>query len=89
MGACVTEEQAITRAQYPDLVYSQSGTLYDILTDAPQPGTTKAPPTHAVDGVIGSVSQNSKKYSNGKQKSNSSNNTSTNPAHPILVKPRR
>ena len=54
--------------------------LYDILTDAPRPGTTKAPPTPVVDGVIGSVSQNSKKSSNGKQKANSSNNTSANPA---------
>ena len=65
MGACVTEEQAITRAQYLDLIYSQSGTLYDILPDAPRFGTSKAPPTPAVDGVIGSVSQNSKKSSNG------------------------
>ena len=81
MGACVTEEQAIARAQYLDLVYSQSSTLYDILTDAPRPGTSKSPPTPAVDGVIGSVSQNSQKSSNGKQKSNSSNN-STLPAPP-------
>ena len=35
MGACVTEEQAISYAQYLDLVYSQSGALYDILPDAP------------------------------------------------------
>ena len=35
MGRCVTEEQAIARAQYLYLVYSQLGTLYDILTDAP------------------------------------------------------
>lgn len=27
MGGCVTKEQAIARAQYVDLVYSQSGTL--------------------------------------------------------------
>jgi hypothetical protein len=31
MGGIVTEEQAITRAQYLDLVYSQSGTLYDLI----------------------------------------------------------
>jgi hypothetical protein len=31
MGGAVTEEQAITWAQYLDLVYSQSGTLYDFL----------------------------------------------------------
>ena len=35
MGACVTKEQAIAHAQYLDLVYSQSSTLYDILPDAP------------------------------------------------------
>ena len=49
--------------------------LYDIFLDAPHSGTSKAPPTPVVDGVIGSVSQNSKKSSNGKQKSNSSNNS--------------
>jgi hypothetical protein len=36
MGGCVTEEQAIARAQYLDLVYSQSGTLYELLPNAPQ-----------------------------------------------------
>lgn len=80
MGACVTEEQAIARAQYLDLIYSQSDMLYDILPDAPWFRTSKALPTPTVDGVIGSVSQNSKKYSNGKQKSNSSNNAPANPA---------
>ena len=74
MGACVIKEQAIARAQYLDLVYSQSGTLYDILTNAPRLGTSKAPATPSVDGVIGFVSQTSRKSSNGKEKSNSSNN---------------
>ena len=32
MGGAVTEEQAISRAQYLDLVYSQSGTLYDLIS---------------------------------------------------------
>ena len=75
MGACVTEEQAIARAQYLDLVYSQSGTLYDYLPDAPRPGTSKAPPTPIVDGIIGSVHSSSKKNSAnpGKQKSSASN----------------
>ena len=31
MGGAVTKEQAITWDQYLDLVYSQSGTLYDLL----------------------------------------------------------
>ena len=72
MGACVTEEQAIVHAQYLDLVYSQSGTLYDYLSDAPRLGTSKAPPKPSVDGVIGSVNASSKKSSvnPGKQKLN-------------------
>jgi hypothetical protein len=56
MGGVVTEEKAISRAQYLDLVYSQTGTLYDLIPDAPRPSTnpTPTPPTtsHAVDGVI-------------------------------------
>ena len=61
MGACVTEEQAIARAQYLDLVYSQSGTLYEYFPDAPRHGQPKAPPKPSVDGVIGSVNSSSKK----------------------------
>jgi hypothetical protein len=57
MGAVVTEEQAISRAQYLDLVYSQMGTLYDLLPDAPRPSTSATSTTpaasHAADGVIG------------------------------------
>jgi hypothetical protein len=33
MGGVVIEEQEINRAQYLDLVYSQTGTLYDLLPD--------------------------------------------------------
>jgi hypothetical protein len=57
MGGVVTEEQAISRAQYLDLVYSQMGTLYDLLPDAPRPSTSATSTTpaasHAADGVIG------------------------------------
>jgi hypothetical protein len=57
MGGVVTEEQVIIRAQYLDLVYSQMGTLYDLLSDAPCPSTTTTSMTpaasHVVDGVIG------------------------------------
>lgn len=60
MARCVTEEKAITRAQYLDLVYSQSGTLYEMLPDAPRPSSdlmaSKSPATPPVYGVIGSVS---------------------------------
>ena len=56
MGGVVTKEKAISRVQYLDLVYSQSGTLYDLIPHAPQPTTnpsrnaTKPP----VDGILGS-----------------------------------
>jgi hypothetical protein len=57
MGGVVTEEQAISRAQYLDLVYSQTSTLYELLPDAPRPSTTATSTTpstsHAADGVIG------------------------------------
>ena len=39
MGGAITEEQPISRAQYLDLVYSQSGTLYDLIPQAPHPST--------------------------------------------------
>ena len=35
MGGVVTKEQAISRAQYLDLVYSQYDTLYDLIPHAP------------------------------------------------------
>jgi hypothetical protein len=57
MGGVVTKEQAISHAQYLDLVYSQTYTLYDLIPDAPRPSTnpTPTPPiaSHVVDGMIG------------------------------------
>jgi hypothetical protein len=57
MGGVVTEEQAISHAQYLDLIYSQMGTLYDLLPDAPRPSTSATSTTpaasHTADGVIG------------------------------------
>jgi hypothetical protein len=57
MGGVVTEEQVISRAQYLDLVYSQTIALYDLIPDAPRPSTnpTPTPPTnsHVANGVIG------------------------------------
>ena len=58
MSRAVTEEDVIRCAQHLDLIYSQSGTLYDIIPNAPRPSkdiprTTLG--TH-VDGMIGSVS---------------------------------
>lgn len=60
MGGCITEEQAIARVEYLDLVYSQSGTLYELLPNAAwpssDPAASNSPVVPPVDGVIGSVS---------------------------------
>jgi hypothetical protein len=37
MGGVITEEQAISHAQYLDLVYSQMGTLYELIPNDPCP----------------------------------------------------
>jgi hypothetical protein len=55
MGGVVTEEKAISRAQYLDLVYSQMGTLYDLLPDAPHPSTSATSTTPATSHVAGGV----------------------------------
>ena len=57
MGGAVTEEQAISRAHYLDLVYSQSGTLYDLLLNVALATTDPSKPLSSshVDGVIGFV----------------------------------
>jgi hypothetical protein len=56
MGGVITEEQAISHAQYLDLVYLQTGTLYDLIPDAPRPSMNSTPTTpvasHVVDGMI-------------------------------------
>ena len=51
------EEQAVSWAQYLDLVYSQSKTLYDLIPQAPHPSTDPAkPPAEVpVDGIVGSI----------------------------------
>ena len=57
MGSVVTEEQAISRAQYLDLVYSQSENLYDLIPQAPHPSIdpAKPPAETPVDGIVGSI----------------------------------
>ena len=57
MGNAVTEEQDIIRAQYLDLVYYESSTLYDLIPNTPHPNTnpTKPPAENPVDGVLGSI----------------------------------
>ena len=61
MSGAVIEEDVIKCAQHPDLIYCQSGTLYDIIPNAPRPSNDiprMTPGPHA-DGVIGFVSTNS------------------------------
>jgi hypothetical protein len=57
MGGFFMEERAISCSQYLDLVYSQTGTLYDLLPDAPRRSTSANSTTpavsHATDSVIG------------------------------------
>ena len=57
MGGVITEEKDISRSQYLDFVYSQSGTLYDLIPQAPHPSTDppKPPAEVPVDGVVGSI----------------------------------
>ena len=57
MGGVVTEEQDIIQSQYLDLVYSQSGTLYDLILQALRPSTDPAkPPVETpIDGIVGSI----------------------------------
>ena len=57
MDDAITEGHAIIQDQYLDLVYSQSRTLYDLITHAPHPSTDPAkPPIELlVDHVVGSI----------------------------------
>ena len=57
MGSFITEEKGIGWAQYLDLVYSQSGTLYDLIPQAPRPSTNlaKSLAEVLVDGIVGSI----------------------------------
>ena len=79
-GGVVTEEQVIARAQYLDLVYTQSDTLYDKIPDAPRPEFSIPPPpksnsdSHAGDGVIGTENTKSIKASSKKTRKNSDQN---------------
>lgn len=58
LGGAVTEDQFIRHSQHLDLIYSQSGTLYDVILNAPHnsnASTTQHPGAHA-DGIIGATS---------------------------------
>lgn len=67
MGGDVTEEWAIARAQYLDLVYSQSGTLYNLIPHAPHPTTDPSRPIAqpSADGLVVSVTNQQESKSNG------------------------
>jgi len=60
-GGVVTVDQVISHAQYLDLIYTQFGTLYHKIPNAPRPVFTVPPPplskdSHVDDSVIGSSS---------------------------------
>ena len=58
-GGIVTEEKVITRAQYLDLIYTQSRMLYEKIPNAPRSNFTVPPPSkdsHAGDAMIGTES---------------------------------
>ena len=61
MGSVVTEDQAISSAQYMDLVYYQSETLYDLIPQDPHPSIdpSKPPAENLVDGVVSSIQPSS------------------------------
>jgi hypothetical protein len=88
MGGVVTKEQVISHAQYLDLVYSQTGTLYDLIPGAPHPSTnpTPTPPIvfHVVDGVIGTfhTETQSKQASHSNPKSTTYNVQNVTPPTP-------
>jgi hypothetical protein len=77
MGGVVMEEQAISRGQYLDLVYSQTSTLYELLPDAPHPSTSTTSTTpstsQAADGVIGTFHSQPHSASRKNHKTASSN----------------
>jgi len=57
MGGTITEEETIAQAQYLDLVYSQSSTLYEFLPNVSRANVdpSKSSPVSHADGVIGSI----------------------------------
>jgi hypothetical protein len=88
MGGVIIKDHVISHAQYLDLVYSQTSTLYDLIPDAPRPSTnpTPTPPvaSHVVDGMIGTfhTETQSKQASHSNPKSNTTNVQNTPPPTP-------
>ena len=79
-GGVITEEQVIAHAQYLDLIYTQSGMLYDKIPYAPRPEFSVPPPpksnkdSHAGEGVIGTTSTKTTKATSKKARTVSSQN---------------
>jgi hypothetical protein len=92
MGGFITKEKAISRAQYIELIYSQMGTLYELIPNAPCPSTnpTPTPPvaSHTTNGVIDTfhTETQSKQSSHTNPKSTSSNVQNTPNLSPSLGK---
>jgi hypothetical protein len=87
MGGLVIEEQAISQAQYLDLVYSQSGTLYDLLLNVARANTdpSKTSSSSHADGVIGSVK--TKYFSKSTTPSSTSPQTQTSEVNAVQSAP--
>ena len=70
-GGVVIEEQVIAQAQYLELVYTHSGTLYEKNLDLPHPCQIMKTPSnsHSADDVIGIVSTNKSKKKSSKSTS--------------------
>ena len=58
MSSVVIDKQLILRAQQLDLIYYQSGILYETIPHVVRPSTdpSKPPIAHHGDGVVGSTS---------------------------------
>ena len=64
-----TKDKSIRRSQYMDLDYSQSSTLYDLISNAPHPSNDPSRPalkSHD-DGMVGSITTRSTTSSTSKQ----------------------
>jgi hypothetical protein len=70
MGGVVTEEESIAQAQYLDLFYSQSGTLYELIPNATRATIDPSKPSSTLhaDGVIGFIKTQSISQSTGTAK---------------------
>jgi hypothetical protein len=67
MGGVFTEEESIAKSHYLYLVYSQSGTLYELIPNATHATNDPSKPSSSspADGVIGSVKTQSTSQSAG------------------------